>query len=413
MDFNKKNLTLIIVTVLIAIGIYLYYVFYNPTKTLKQELANMFDRPVELIELNLPPADGRYPGTVLLTAQEGQSLTIKRENRPVNIPEKQSKVTINVDGNSDVNLFGKLIGSLNSSGDISIQIDLDDLRLFETDLDSKFKNDLLNDENIVRADKNGLKPRVIVRAYEAIVTYTVKKKSNIKVEQWNEIQEDLLKIGGSLANNGGITIKVEEPSIVAYETVFVNFISTNLKSGKPNDLIFKEYIVPEHTGSEIKLNQYNLEKGDSTVKYVTLGNSTYQSDYFGNLRLVDNSIKIVSEVFSLVGAKTLPNIENKNIVTENIMEKVIFDLESFIKKSENTSLLLFYYVGHSISGPNGHSYLVLNDYKGNPSKDIGVDFYHGLYRESINHSSSPFSGSNFSDIMDLMSVINVSVRRST
>ncbi len=405
MHFRKKSLILAIAVTLIASGVYLFYVNYNPKKTLRRKLAELFDRPVELIELNLPPADGRYPGTVLLTAREGQSLTIKRENRPIKIPIKTSQVTITADGSSDVKLFGELLGALNSSGDISIQIDLDELRLFETDLNSEFKDKLLSNESIINAEKNGLKPRAIVRAYEAIVTYTVKKGSKIKGEHWNKIKEQLIEVGGSLSSSGGVTIKVEAPSIVAYETVLINFISTNLKAGKPDGLIFKEYIVPDITNNHLDLEQFNLDKGDSNVKYIALGNSTYQSKYFGNLRIVPNSLELVSSVFNIAGAESAHNSNNEDFVSEKLLDNILDDLEKSDLKSDYTSLLLFYYVGHAVSGPNGHSYLVLNEYNGNPSEDIGENFYHGLYRESIDHKSSPLSGSNFSDILDLMGVI--------
>jgi hypothetical protein len=405
---NKRKTTIIIIVMsVLSIGIYLYYEYYNTKKTLRLELAKLFDRPSDLIELNLPPADGRYPGSVLLTVQEGQSLALKREFRPSNIPTKTSQVSITVDGNSDVNLFGKFLGSLKSSGDISIQISLDELRLFEIDINADFKNQLLTDDNIINAEKKGLMPRAIVRAYEAKVTYTVNKSNSIKGEHWNEIKEQLIEVGGNLSSSGGIVIKVDQPSIVAYETVLISFISTNLDSGKPNDLLLKDYIVPTDNEKDFQLSQYNLKKGDNNVKYITLGNSTYQSNYFGNLRLVEKSIEIVSSVFYKAGAQPLMNGKRNSIIKQKQFDDILNEIESELKLSEKTSLLIFYYVGHAISGPNGHLYLVLNDYVGNPSSEIGEDFYHGLYRESIEQSTSPLSGSNFSDIFDIMGEIQV------
>ena len=62
-------------------------------------------------------------------------------------------------------------------------------------------------------------------------------------------------------------------------------------------------------------------------------------------------------------------------------------------------------MGHAVAGPNGHQYLVLQDYRGNPAEDIGENYLYGLSREQLEAPSSPVSGSNFSDLFDVANAL--------
>ena len=54
--------------------------------SLRAALSRAFNRSESLIEINLPPADGRYPGAVLVSPQVGQILPLRRAGRPEQLP---------------------------------------------------------------------------------------------------------------------------------------------------------------------------------------------------------------------------------------------------------------------------------------------------------------------------------------
>ena len=404
---NKKRIIIIsLIGCVIAIGIFLYYRSINPTKTLRSELARVFDRPVDLIELNFPPADGRYPGAILLTPTRGQTIVMKREFHPEDTPVSKSNISIALDDKMEGDIFNKFLGGLNSGGGIEVQVDLNDLRMYETDISSDFKKSLLADESVQRAEKNGLNPRTIIRAYEATISYTIRKKSSLKGESWDSLENELVKLGGNINNEGTVSMKVNEPTVIAYETMSINFITTNLGVGAPNNVTFKNYVPNDnHTNNEISISNFNLEKGDKNVSYIALGNSTYKSNHFGNLRVVDNSINLISSVLNTSGANPIVKKEISDIITQREFETILENTCDTLKADKNNSLFIFYYVGHAISGDNGQLYLVMNDYKGDPSVDIGKDYLHGLSRELLEEPTSPVRGKNFDDLFDVVNAL--------
>ena len=60
------------VVVLASAAVYLQYQTREFT-TLQSAIARAFGRSPEFIELNLPPADGRYPGAILVSPAPGRS----------------------------------------------------------------------------------------------------------------------------------------------------------------------------------------------------------------------------------------------------------------------------------------------------------------------------------------------------
>lgn len=374
-------------------------------QTLRSKFAEVFDRPLDLIELNLPSADGRYPGTVLITPIEGQTLVIKREYRPKTLPKARSNISVALSGSSQSEMINKLIGNIASSDNLTVQIDLDDLRMFELDVSSSFKKSLLKDKSIHQAEKRGLTPRTIVRAYEAKITYSIQKNSSLNSGIWDKIKKDAIDVGGNLTKEGGISIKSDEPSVIAYESVLVNFIANNLDAGEPDEVIMKEYIVPHYRTNEINPTSFNLYPGDSAVAYFAWGNKNYESASFGNLKLVEGSIDLFSDVMKKAGATALFDTPPPSDLTTDHFERVIKEVSDRIIEEKRKSLFVFYYVGHAVAGPNGHLYLVLKDYKGNPKEDIGENYIYGLSREQLDEPSSPVSGSNISDLLDAINAM--------
>jgi len=112
-------------------------------ESLQDALARAFNRPAQLIELNLPSADGRYPGAVTLAPQPGQVLPLKRVGRPDAIPRAATSLRVSLRGEADASLSNSFIGAAGSEGNLALELHLDDLRLFEADLSAAFRSPML------------------------------------------------------------------------------------------------------------------------------------------------------------------------------------------------------------------------------------------------------------------------------
>ena len=153
----KKNRKITIATIA-AIGlvgvIAIFLLFKKPEHvSLQMALSRAFNRPAQFIELNLPPADGRYPGAVILMPQSGQTLPLRRAYRPNQVPNFATSLHARMGGEAEAALASRFIGNASSKGDLAVDIKLDDLRLFETDLNEQFKRSLIDDEDVYRAEK--------------------------------------------------------------------------------------------------------------------------------------------------------------------------------------------------------------------------------------------------------------------
>jgi len=121
--------------------------------------------------------------------------------------------------------------------------------------------------------------------------------------------------------------------------------------------------------------------------------------------LIDGSIDLFSDVMIHAGATALFDTPPPSDVTSDNIENVLKAAAKQIGKQKRKSLFVFYYAGHAVAGPNGHLYLVMKDYRGNPVEDIGENYMYGLSREQLNDPGSPMGGSNISDILDVVNAM--------
>ena len=396
------NLNNIAVILLVGFFAIIAVLFWPPPKSesLRAALGNVFGRPIDLIELNIPPADGRYPGTVILTPRPGQMLPVRRIYRPDQIPKATSGLKLSQIGEAEAIISSGLVGRLESTGDIILDIVLNDLKLYEADLNQNFKNALLEDKDVYSAHKRGLKPRVIVRAYEAVMSLKVGHTSAISAEMWNKIKQNVLKTGDTFADDETMVVNIRDPVVVAYETMNVDYFSTTLSVSVPDQLELTDSIAMNSLSEALDISAFNLTPSTKDIRYELLGNANYDSHFFGDLRLTEPSLEIVEHVFKEAGAQRLLVENSTGVVTETqlngFLTRIASELETTVP-----SLFVLYYAGHAIAGPGGQLYLVMSDYGGNPIDDFGEDFLLGSARLQM----SELVGGNFDDILDVVSSV--------
>lgn len=127
-----KIVAIIVIGITAVIAIIWY--FQPPThSSLRDTLGHAFGREVQNIELNLPPAPGRYPGAVIVMPQPGQMLLLRPEHRPDAVPNNATSLRIKTAVDAGANFVSSFTSSVSSIGDLAIDITLDDLRIFEID----------------------------------------------------------------------------------------------------------------------------------------------------------------------------------------------------------------------------------------------------------------------------------------
>ncbi|MCE9663910.1 hypothetical protein LY622_10685 [Halomonas sp. M5N1S17] len=372
--------------------------------SLQDGLGRAFNRPAQYIEVNLPPADGRYPGAVIVMPQPGQAFPLRRAYRPSQVPDFATSLTARLVGQAEAALASQFIGSASSAGDLAVDIALNDLRLFEVDLNEQFRNSLIEDEDVYRAEKRGSNPRVIVRTYEAVMSVSVRRTGSLSAEAWEKAQDGLIKAGGRIKDASTIAFEGDRATAIAYETVTVNYIATSLSGGRPSDVEIREAVAVNVAPRNLDISAFGLTGGMAGVRYALLGNSSYSSEEFGNLRVVEPSIQVAESVFRGAGARPLLSEPLPHILSESSMEEAVSRIVG-APTAHDAQLIVFYYAGHAVSGRGGQLYLVMQDYKGNPAEDLGEDLFLGLPRAQLDAPSSPLAGSNIHDLLDMVVAI--------
>ena len=285
-----------------------------------------------------------------------------------------------------------------------VDITLDDLRLFEVDLDGQFKAGLIEDDDVILAEKKGHNPRVIVRTYEAVLSLSVTSAKSLSAEAWNKALHELKSAGGDIADSSTVVFKGDRSTAIAYETATVSFFTTYLRRAQPNAVELRDAPAVNEVAAKLDLSAFNLTVGAPGIRYVLLGNSRYRSAEFANLRAVEPSVQIVESVFYGAGAEPLVTEELSHVLNDATMDQALSRITNELRSTE-PSLFVLYYVGHAISSAEGQLYLVLENYNGNLAHDLGEHIMLGLSRAQLDNQESAVMGSNLGDLLNVSAAI--------
>ena len=201
-----------------------------------------------------------------------------------------------------------------------------------------------------------------------------------------------------------MVINIRDPVVIAYETMNMDYFSTTLSAGVPDQLELTDAIAIDPLNEALDISAFNLAPSTKDIRYELLGNANYDSDFFGDLRLIEPSLDIVEGVFEEAGARRLLLEHPTGVVKETQMNDFLTSIASELEATV-PSLFVLYYAGHAIAGPGGQLYLVMTDYGGNPAEDFGEDFLLGLARVQM----SELVGGNFDDILDVVSMLHAEI----
>lgn len=428
---TRRKLLYLLPIIGLAIVVLTYFFWPSPeTEALRKPLAQIMQIEEELVHLNMPPAVGRYPGTIIIRPKKGSALVVRQAEKPQGEGiVSQIVLTSNLSGTSQFESnLDPFSAKARSNGDFTVEVELKQLKVLEyAGGVPALRESLLTDKEVLRQRELKNEPEVVVRAVEAVPTFVVKMASGISAEVWKEKVDDFsLRMGATFDDRGRLVITTSEPVVVAYETQFVSYVTESMAPGAPKKVQLSPALAYENDQQLSWMLTESKPSKDSglglrtRIGFAVIGNGQYQNQQLGDLPAAINSVVLVKQTLKSLGAIPIgENISNKLKWTKDEVFNTLKEIvaEAKVKGVEG---LIFYYVGHSAISSNSNTYLFMADYKGNISKitggeidsalrdnsSIGVVHEAGEWMEAANamaHAAEPVSNTvNIDEIHDLL-----------
>ncbi len=365
------------------------------TKLLQAALADQFGSNSAAVVPNIPARGGRYPGAVLAVSEKGGELLVRRADRPATAPPVSGslKAAALADASIAWQLAGKAFGgSLHGKGSAVVEVDLNDVRIYEEEA-GQLAESLLSDDSVKRARASGQAVAVVTRSYEALPVITVKQSSETKTEDWTKLKDELSKAKGEITADNNVVFRSKEPQVVAYEISDVKLIAGNFSAGDVKIELKRRFSV-SNSGAVPLPAEFGGTAAGGGVACATIGCAVYADDEFGDLPEAQTSATLAGELFMAAGSEILDTglSSGSRLTAEAFSAARARLVESLTRRKPRAFVL--YYAGHAVSGAAGASYLVMGDYRGKIAEDVKQT---SPFLPPT-PPGSPLSGSNITDL---------------
>ena len=396
-----------IVIVLSCVAIFLPR-FLAPPKDVKSALASALHVPKERKDdffINLPPASSRYPGAILA----GKKLLVLEPStaNDSGLLEGQH-FTLTADDATVADAAGSLDSDLlrtaaKDKENVSLVLTIRDGTVLELPV-AELKRRLLQSESAKSAANKGVDPLVIDRAYVGTLMFVLKRKSDTGAKLLADIQKSgalassaTARLDATRAAEGELTITISNPVVFAFEVSAASYLTNNL-SITPTDVNLRR-IRPSDLPS---LPSGSLDSSKTEVPW-TLG--TISSGYYPALRTLTqtwnaSSADLIQNTLSYYHPAShidLRSTEGSPLTRES--------LDTFLSGlaakavGNHSRFVILYFIGHTISWPNGDIAIVLGDAKAIPA----------LERPGSKDGIARKFGSNVGDLMQLADTLTANV----
>lgn len=338
-----------------------------PPKDLRSALAAALHVPANREQdffINLPPAGSRYPGAILVAPQ----MLVLEQSTANDTGITEGTVFSLVASDSAVAnaLSGFSSNVLSTAGrdkeDIDVILKVTDGKVLELPV-ADLKQRLLSSQSAQSAANKGTDPVVITRAYSGILTFTLHQKSAAGARVIADAAKapelaanGSLKLDASKAGEGEITIEVTQPVVFAFEASSARYITNHLGSG-PDDVSLTP-IRP----SDVKPPANTAATSVEPWTLASISSGYYQhirtSDQPWNARSADaeeSAFRLFNPQTTLRARATLGNP-----LTSSALNDFVAQIGEAAKRT-HSQFILVYYIGHSLSWPNGDIALVLGE----------------------------------------------------
>ena len=363
----KRSLLIVTVAVLVAATAFVIVRITTPSKDLRAALASALHLPKERGQnffVNLPPAGSRYPGAIMVVPQ---MLVLEPSTADETGLVQGDHFTL---VSSDTVIADALTGfqsnPLTTAGrdkeNVDVSLQISNGRVLEMAV-PELKQRLLSSQSAQSAANKGVDPIVITRAYTGILTFILRQKSSAGARliadaaKSPELQTaGSIKLDASRTGQGELSIQVDQPVVFAFEASSARYITQHLASS-PDDVSLTP-VKP----SEIK--PAGRSALDPSVPWTL---ATISSGYYQNLRTSNQpwnsrSADVIEGALGLFlpQSKLRLRATLDHPVTSDVLKQFTASLETAAKKA-HTQLIVVYFIGHTLSWPNGDIALVLGE----------------------------------------------------
>ena len=364
---TKRSLLVVASTLLVAGAAFVIVHLTAPKKDLRAALAAALHLPKEREQnffVNLPPAGSRYPGAIMVVPQ---MLVLEPSTADeTGLVEGDHFTLVSSDAVVADALTGFQSNPLTTAGrdkeNVDVSLQISNGRLLEMAV-PELKQRLLASQSAQSAANKGTDPIIITRAYAGILTFILRQKSSAGARLIADVAKSpelaaggSIKVDASRTGQGELSIQVEQPVVFAFEASSARYITQHL-APDPDDVSLTP-IKP----SEIK--PAGKSAIDPAIPWTL---ATISSGYYQHLRTSNqpwntgsaDAIEGAIGLFlpqSTLRLRATPD----NPVTSDLLKQFIASLET-AAQTAHSQFIFVYFIGHTLSWPNGDIALVLGE----------------------------------------------------
>jgi hypothetical protein len=368
---------------IVGIVVFLYPRLRRPDA--RVELAKVLGVNPEFLHLNIPPSTGRLPGSTFVIS--GSLL-------PIDFTSRDDKDLISGDpfaldwhittlfsgeGASGAGPLGVLF---ENSEAVRIEIRAHDCRVIEMKL-PVIKDRLLHSKEVLEQSARGNNPFVVVRAFEGTLETRLTKSGKESARAWDDVKESARRSSKASQTNttrislagtseDEVIVSWPTPVVFAYEVQKASLITTHLGT-KPDDVNFAPVSVSDLTNATPK-NPKPTAKSEGTGGWamLTIASGYYPQVQFLNQEWNASSAGVFEDALLPYHPSSVLRLRSSadTSLTANL---VLSNATQFVKHAteEGRSLVVVYYVGHTVSGASGNLWLVQSDATVDSIQDAG------------------------------------------
>lgn len=364
---TKRLLTTLTAALVTAFAAFVIVRLISAPKDLRSALAAALHVPANRNQdffINLPPAGSRYPGAILVAPQ---MLVLEQSSaNDTGITEGTHFSLIASDSAVANALSGFSSNLLSTAGrdneNVEVVLKVSDGRVLEMPV-ADLKQRLLSSQSAQSAANKGTDPVVITRAYSGILAFTLRQKSSAgarlianaaKAPELNT--NGSIKLDASKSGTGQITIEVAQPVVFAFEASSARFITNHLGGG-PDDVSL----------TPIRPSDIKAPASTAAVSAKPWILASISSGYYQHIRTSDQpwnsrSADAVESAFRLFNPQSTLRVRanRDQPLTTSVLNDFVAQIGATAKQA-HSQFILTYYIGHSLSWPNGDIALVLGE----------------------------------------------------
>jgi hypothetical protein len=372
----------LITLIALAIGAKLMVNVLYP-QDLRSQLAHILGVRPDVLWINLPPANNRRPGSAFVLQRtllpidsvrvDPDELSTGSEFELGWVNSTGSKVN----AGSDAGILSLLYGD---SGEFKVDLRAKNCRSIELPID-KLKKRLLGSEEVKAQAAQGRDPLVVVRSYEGVVTLRISRTGSTSAQAWQKAKSSTKEAAGfpnskisvQGESDDSLEVTFKESIVFAYEMVAAKLITTHLGS-EPNDVQFTPVFEP--AAKELTSARSTAVAPDDPRRWAlaTVAVSDYPKTAWLQQPWNRHSAAALESSLKTFGPTLLSSYRTDPEQLSTAKRLVAFAEEVGRQaKSAAARLIVFYYVGHTVTTRDGHVLLLQSGITPQLLKQVGAE----------------------------------------